>query len=362
MEENTTLKGKGRSRLKLAETEIKLLTYLEKLHLLTTDQIYRIYSEILRGKNQAYSFKNRIRKLEEYKLVKSAYYAKGFEGERFKYYSIWSEGINVLMERELLDDDYNKNQIYQRLKKRNPMHFLMTQEVVVNTLITIKNNLLIALPKGYEPKVKLGMVAPSKNLYLMRVERASKSRRLNNKGASRAKYAYNSRNSSIGKQVSKWIPIIRPDWILASESAEHNTRVKLSNIKSNADTEPLSIIESIKNDDRVRLLNIELDTGTEPWSIIEDKIWRYCLLAEKQKYEKHFVLFVLPDESFSKRTKYGNRSQRINNFINNLENDELLMKRCYEVQLSLDIVTLKEAGRAALKFLAPDLYNYTHDT
>lgn len=136
----------------------------------------------------------------------------------------------------------------------------------------------------------------------------------------------------------------------------------MSNIKSNADTEPLSIIESIENDDRVRLLNIELDTGTEPWSIIEDKIWRYCLLAEKQKYEKHFVLFVLPDESFSKRTKYGNRGQRINNFIKKLENDELLMKRCYEVQLSLDIVTLKEAGRAALKFLDPDLYNYTHDT
>lgn len=361
MKEITTLKGKGRSRLKLTETEMKLLKHLENHHLLTTDQMYRIYSEILKGKNQAYSFKNRMRKLEEYKLIKSVYYAKDFKGERFKYYSIWTEGIKVLIERELLDNNYNQNQIYQRLQKKNPMHFLMTQEVVLNAFIAIKNNMLIALPKGYKPKVKIGTMAPAKNLYLMKVERASKSRRLNNKGASHARLVSNSRNSSIGKQTSKWIPIIRPDWILNSKSEEDDTQVKLSKIKLNTDTDPLSIIESIDTDHRERFLNIELDTGTEPWSVIENKIWRYCLLAEKQKYEKHFVLFVLPDESFSKRTKYGNRSQRISNFIKNLESDELLMKRCYEVQLRLDIVTLEEAGKTALKFLNSDLYNFIND-
>ena len=331
LDDVSVIKGKGRSRLEVKTSEILLLEYLERHRLLTMAQLYKYFTQFLGEEIKEYSFKNRLRRLEEFKLVRSSSFAEGFDGERFKCCSIGTCGINLLIENGLLFEDYNKNQIYQLLEKRNKLHFLYTQEVVLNIMCTTKQRLSLPQYKHCSQTKLYSSLSPSHVPYEMWIEKASKPVAMFNKGAAHARAAqFINNNQQYKKTTGDWVTIIRPDWILKRE------------------------IDNLGQ--KTRYLNIELDTGTEPLEQLEDKVWRYCILAEQDSDRKHGVLFVLPDESFSKRTKYGDRSQRISNIRNKIFNDPLMADRLRQVKLSVGVVSLKNAGAVATNFLLPELF------
>lgn len=331
MDNVNVIKGKGRSRLEVKISEILLLEYLERHRLLTMAQLYKYFTQFLGEEIKEYSFKNRLRRLEEFKLVRSSSFADGFDGERFKYFSIGSGGINLLIENGLLFEDYNKNQIYQLLEKKNKLHFLYTQEVVLDIMCTTKQRLSLPQYKHYNQTKLFSSLAPSHVPYEMWIQKASKPVAMFNKGAAHARTAqFINNNQQYKKSNGDWVTIIRPDWILQREYDSQ--------------------------EQKIRYLNIELDTGTEPLEQLVDKVWRYCILAEQDPESKHGVLFVLPDESFSKRTKYGDRSQRITNIRDKIFKDSLMVDRLKQVKLSVGVVSLKKAGAVATKFLVPELF------
>lgn len=331
LEDVTVIKGKGRSRLEVKVEDILLLIYLENHRLLTTGQLYRYFTEVLEEKMHTNSFKNRMRRFEEFKLVRSANFAEKFDGERFKYFSIGSVGVDLLIKNRILLEDYNKNQIYQLLEKKNKLHFLFTQEVVLNVMCFIKEKMALPQYNQYSETIKYTSLSPAKAPYEMWIQKTSKPISMFNKGARHANAAqFRNNNQHYEKKNGDWVSIIRPDWILKREF--------------------------IDQEQKIRHLNIELDTGTEPLDQLEEKIWRYCILAEQDSDIQHGVLIVLPDESFSKRTKYGDRSQRIKNIKEKILNDPLIVERRKQVKLAAGVVSLKDAGLAATKFLAPELF------
>lgn len=331
MDDVNVIKGKGRSRLEVKTSEILLLEYLEHHRLLTMAQLYKYFTQFLGEEIKEYSFKNRLRRLEEFKLVRSASFAEGFEGERFKYFSIGSGGINLLIDNGLLFEDYNKNQIYQLLEKKNKLHFLYTQEVVLDIMCTTKQRLSLPQYKHYSGTQFYSSLAPYQVSYDMWIPKINKPVSMFNKGAGYAKMTqFINYNQQYKKSTGDWVTIIRPDWILKREFDNQ--------------------------EQKTIYLNIELDTGTEPLDQLVDKVWRYCILAEQDTNSKHAVLFVLPDESFSKRTKYGDRSQRITNIREKVFNDPLMADRLKQVKLSVGVVSLKKAGAVATNFLVPELF------
>lgn len=332
LDDVSVIKGKGRSRLEVKISEILLLEYLERHRLLTMAQLYKYFTQFLGEEIKEYSFKNRLRRLEEFKLVRSSSFAEGFDGERFKCFSIGTGGINLLIENGLLFEDYNKNQIYQLLEKKNKLHFLYTQEVVLNIMCTTKQRLSLPQYKHYSQTKLYSSLSPSHVPYEMWIEKASKPVAMFNKGAAHARAAqFINNNQQYKKSTGDWVTIIRPDWILKREFDNLGQKTKY--------------------------LNIELDTGTEPLEQLEDKVWRYCILAERESNSsKHGVLFVLPDESFSKRTKYGDRSQRITNIREKIFNDPLMADRIKKVNLAVGVVSLRNAGVVVTNFLVPELF------
>ncbi len=331
MEDVNVIKGKGRSRLEVKNSEILLLEYLERHRLLTMAQLYKYYTQFLGEEVKEYSFKNRLRRLEEFKLVRSANFAEDFDGERFKYFSIGTGGVEILIKNNFLPEDYNKNKIYQFLEKKNKLHFLYTQETVLNVMCIYKQRLLTPRYSKFSEIIKFDSLSPALVSYDQWIPRINKPVSMFNKGARYANTAqFMNNNQHYEKKSGDWIPIVRPDWIIRRE---------LNNQQKT-----------------IRHLNIELDTGTEPLEQIEDKIWKYILLAEEYPEQDHGVLLVLPDESFSKRTKYGDRSQRIKNIREKILKDPLIIDRSEEVKLKTGVVSLKDAGIVATKFLAPQLF------
>ena len=329
MDDVKVIKGKGRSRLEVKTSEILLLEYLERHRLLTMAQLYKYFTQFLGEEIKEYSFKNRLRRLEQFKLVRSSNFAEGFDGERFKCFSIGSGGINLLIENGLLFEDYNMNQIYQRVEKKNKLHFLYTQEVVLNFICTTKQRLLLPQYKHYSQIISYSSLAPSHVSYDMWIPKA-KPTTMFNKGAAHARAAkFVNNNQQYKKSLGKWLTIIRPDWIIKREFDSQGIQTKY--------------------------LNIELDTGTEPLDQLEDKVWRYCILAEQDPDNKHGILFVLPDESFSKRTKYGDRSQRRKNIRDKIFNDPIMVVRLKQVRLSVGVVSMKNAWAVASNFLVPEI-------
>src|SRR5690606_1655390 len=115
--------------------------FLERHRLLTLQQFYKVAVHLYDVRMKEYSFKNRIRKFEEYYLIRSKTYSEGFEGERFKYLCIGSKGIDLLIEQEFLDHSYNKTGIYKFNQKKNLIHFLATQQAVINIISDLNGEL-----------------------------------------------------------------------------------------------------------------------------------------------------------------------------------------------------------------------------
>lgn len=330
MNDKFIMKGKGKSRIEVNVGELLMLNYLEKHHLLSTEQLFKCYTKIYLSEIHPYAFKNRLRKFEEFKLVRSSNFAEGFDGERFKYYTIGTAGIDLLIKEKLLSDDYNKNRIYHRLNKKNVLHFLMTQEVVLGIKLVLEERQNMPVYKDMNFSLKTKSLSPAEYTYDIWIPKVSGTVSRNNKGANHARAAAYMKSSGSERRSGHYVSIIKPDWIMKRSFIDPN--------------------------EQSRILNIELDTGTEQWSQIEEKIWRYCIVAERNKDCKHAVVFVLPDETFSMRTKYGDRSQRIKNMYMNLEKDTKLIERMKEVNLDVGINSLKHIGRRAAIYLQPEYF------
>lgn len=330
MENIIIKKGKGRSRIEVKPSEVEMLIILERQHLLSTSQLFRYYTELCLGKSHSYAFKNRMRKFEDFKLIKSAKFAEGFDGDRFKYYTLGSAGIEILQEKGHLPDDYNKNRMYPLLNKKNVQHFLMTQEVVLRVMAAGMARLSMPAYKTKGLSLKMISLSPAEHPYDRWVSKRSGAVNRNNKGVVHARAANYTRSFSSKSEMGYTSTMIKPDWIMKRS------------------------FEGTVN--RPRVINIELDTGTEQWPQIIDKIWRYCYVAEENKDTIHVVTFVMPDETYSLRNKYGNRSQRLKNMKNSLKNDTKLQERMKEVGLLVFFGSLKDVGRAFAKFLQPEIF------
>ncbi|MFD1032924.1 replication-relaxation family protein [Metaplanococcus flavidus] len=330
MKDKIIVKGKGRSRIEITAREVWMLLYLENHHLMSTEQLFKYYTKFLMSSTHPYAFKNRLRKFEEYKIVRSANFADGFHGDRFKYYTIGAAGVDLLMQKKKLAEDYNKNQIYHRLNKKNVLHFLFTQQVVLNVFTELRKRLSMPANKDKGLSLKTMSLSPAKFPYEIWIPKVSGSISRNNSGASHARAAASMKNSNYERTSGHYATLIKPDWILERSFPESTVKTKV--------------------------LNIELDTGTEQWPQIEEKIWKYCTVAENNKDSVHALGFVLPDETFSMRTKYGDRSKRIENMMINLRKDTKLLERIKEVNLLLGIYSLKDIGKVAGKYLQPELF------
>lgn len=330
MENIILKKGKGRSRIEVKPSEVEMLIILERQHLLSTSQLFRYYTELCFGKSHSYAFKNRMRKFEDFKLIKSAKFAEGFDGDRFKYYTLGSAGIELLQENGHLPDDYNKNRMYSHLNKKNVQHFLMTQEVVLRIMAAGMARLSMPTYKTKGLSLKMISLSPAEHPYDRWVPKASGTLSRNNKGAAHARAANYTRSSSSKREMGYTSTMIKPDWIMK---------------RSFEDTV-----------NKPRVINIELDTGTEQWPQIIDKIWRYCYVAEENKDTHHLVTFVMPDETYSLRKKYGNRSLRLQNMNNSLKSDTKLQERLKEVGVYVIFRSLKDIGSVVAKILQPEIF------
>lgn len=330
MENIIIKKGKGRSRIEVKPNEVEMLIILERQHLLSTSQLFRYYTELCFGKSHSYAFKNRMRKFEDFKLIKSAKFAEGFDGDRFKYYTLGSAGIELLQEKGQLPDNYNKNRMYPLLNKKNVQHFLMTQEVVLRVML--RGMARLSMPR-YEAKglsLKMISLSPAEHPYDRWVPKGNGTFNRNNKGAAHARAANYTRSSSSKSEMGYTSTMIKPDWIMKRT------------------------FEGTEN--KPRVVNIELDTGTEQWPQIIDKVWRYCYVAEENKDTNHVVVIVMPDETYSLRNKYGDRSQRLQNMNNSLNSDTKLQERIKEVRLQVRFASLKKIDHLIASFLEPEIF------
>lgn len=136
MQDKIILKKTARQRLELTKVDLDLLAFLEQQRLLTLQQFYQAAKHLFELKITEYSFKNRVRKFEAYRLIRGEHYSKGFDEERFKFLCIGSKAVDLLIDNELLDPSYNKPKIYKFNQKKNLLHFLATQQAAINILIT----------------------------------------------------------------------------------------------------------------------------------------------------------------------------------------------------------------------------------
>lgn len=299
--EKVIIKGKGKKRLELGLSDILLIDCLFTHQVLKTDQLYKFYTEYLFEKIHPYSFKNRLRKFEEYHLVRSDTFAEEFDGDRFKYYSLGAAGADLLIEQELLPSNFNKKSIYKHLKKENLLHFLGATQAAINilcALAAIQDSGFDSLPPSQHPYEEwvpnIRAVGPTMN-----------------RGARQAAAANRNWNPDYKKRQGKWMTIVRPDWIISKE----------------------------KENQEKRYLNIEFDTGSESLDTLQEKLWKYHLLAEYRPNEKHIVMFVLPDESYSKHYNFkeiDKRAGKIESLFSTVENTE----RSKEVGLTVCVTTL----------------------
>lgn len=315
--ENVVLK-KGRKRLELKPLEVEALSFLENQRALTLNQYYEFCYHVLDYEITEYAFKNRIRKLEEFKVIRSKSFADGFEGERFKYLSVGAAGVDLLIKMKRLPTNYNKRKIYTFLEKENLYHYFATQQVIIDFYRRMKEvtkrdarkiiKSLSAAQNPYKfwvPNVNHKSMVPG----LKRAQMAMRQQAIT--------WNHNHSNKSTGQYVSSVIP----DWILHHEYKSLQATI-----------------------------HIELDTGTETLEELELKALRYLNLAERNPQAKMGVVFVLPDETFMAGKKFGNRDKRIQNIKSCLIHNQKLLEKLKERQLIMWVVPLKKAAIAIEQF------------
>ncbi|MDN4493089.1 replication-relaxation family protein [Ureibacillus aquaedulcis] len=329
MTERIVLRKGNRQRLELSTIDLHVLAFLEQQRMLTVQQLYQVSTILFKQEMKDYSFKNRLRKWEEYKLIRSDFYNNGFDGERFKYVCIGSKGIDVLMEQKILDPTYNKQKIYKFNQKKNIIHYLATQQAALNILFILNRKILMSL----DGKVrKYGMVynmnlfshPPSAFPYEEWIPDIRNFHQ-HNKGAYHSKVAkYMSHSHSSSQQSGKTMTIVKPDWII---------RLK-------------------PNKEKELFINIELDTGSEQIDTLVEKVFNYAILAENNPSEQHYVCFIIADKSFSIRSRFGDGIKRAKNIIERFKADNAVMKRIKETGIIPLIQPLKNADRKLVNLLS----------
>jgi hypothetical protein len=76
---------------------------------------------------------------------------------------------------------------------------------------------------------------------------------------------------------------------------------------------------------------------------LEEKVWRYCIVAEQEPHLQHTVFFVLPDETFSSRLNMEIVVNAFKYHAENLEKTEDLPRR-REANLIALALSLKYVG------------------
>lgn len=319
MKDKIIIKKNARQRLEVTKSDLQLLLFLEQQRMLTLQQFYQAAIHLFEMESSEYSFKNRVRKFEEYHLIRGEHYSEGFEGERFKYLCIGSKAIDLLIENELLDNSYNKSKIYKFNQKKNLMHFLATQQAVINILISL-NTKCIRNPNTDEIKYpilyKLTSFShsPATFSYTEWI-RKDKNLHRQNTGAYHANVAkYMSGNMSSTKIHGSTMTIVKPDWIIELKGSKEI---------------------------RDAIINIELDMGTEPIETLAQKVFKYALLAEKNQDKLHIMNIVIADNSFSNRSTLSNGVGRTENIIKRFNADTAVINRVKESGLKIIVRPLK---------------------
>ncbi|TSI07652.1 replication-relaxation family protein [Lysinibacillus sp. BW-2-10] len=321
MQEKIILKKGKRQRLELTIVDLNLLAFLERQRLLTLQQFYQAAKNLFDLKITEYAFKNRVRKFEEYHLIRGNQYSVGFEGERFKYLCIGSKAVDLLIEYELLDSSYNKDKIYKFNQKKNLMHFLTTQQAVINLLTSLDTE-IISGPNTNEIKyfilydVTTFSYSPATYPYTEWI-RKEKNLYQQNSGAYHAnvaKYMTGTGNNSSTQLYGSTMTIVKPDWIIEING---------------------------KKESKNAIINIELDMGTEPIETLAQKVFKYALLAEKNRDKLHIMNIVVADNSFSNRSTLSNGIGRSKNIVNQFNKDFAVLKRIRESGLKVIVRPLK---------------------
>ncbi|WP_102694157.1 replication-relaxation family protein [Rummeliibacillus pycnus] len=331
MQDKIILKKNSRQRLELNKVDLELLTFLEHQRLLTLQQFYQVAKHLFNIKMTEYSFKNRVRKFEDYHLIRGENYSEGFDGERFKYLCIGSKAVDLLIENELLDNSYTKSKIYKFNQKKNILHYLATQQAAINLLIGL-NGELIRDPNTDE--VKYPMLynvtsfshSPATFSYTEWI-RNDKNLHRQNAGAYHASVAkYMIGNKSSTQIHGSTMTIVKPDWIIEIKGSESK-----------------KIMDAI--------INIELDMGTEPFETLAQKVFKYALLAEKNRNKLHIMDIVIADNSFSNRSTFSDGIRRTNNIFKRFNADPAVIKRAQESGLKIIVRPLKLNVEAVYKTL-----------
>ncbi|WP_338754872.1 hypothetical protein [Bacillus sp. FJAT-52991] len=306
---------KGRKRLELKQLEVEALSFLENQRALTLTQYYEFCYYVLDYDITEYAFKNRIRKLEEFKIVRAKNFVDGFEGERFKYISVGAAGVDLLIQTKRLPTDYNKRKIYTFLEKENLYHYFATQQVVIDFYRRIK----MFYKRDMSNIIK--SLIPSQSPYKMWV---SYKKLTNNTsripGLSRFQ-AVEKKTQPYNKPTGEYVPCVVADWILHAEKKEENTIL-------------------------MKTAHIELDTGSESLDELEYKVLRYLNLAESNPNATIAVFFILPDETYLAGKKFGNRDKRVENIRKHFSNNPKLIKRIKESNLLVCVYPLRKADIA----------------
>lgn len=92
---------------------------------------------------------------------------------------------------------------------------------------------------------------------------------------------------------------------------------------------------------RDAIINIELDMATEPIETLAQKVFKYALLAQKNKDILHIMDIVIIDKSFSNRSKFSNGIGRTNNIIERFKADSAVVRRIKESGLKVIVRPLK---------------------
>jgi hypothetical protein len=309
MQEKIILRKGPRQRLELSETDIMLLAFLEQQRMLTNQQLYHT-ATVLFGMNILdYSFKNRLRKFEDYKLIRSEFYRNGFDGEHFKFTSIGTKGIDLLIEHNILNDSYNKQKIYKFNNKKNLIHFLATQQAALNILFSLNKKVIVPVKEIYKSynllyDSNLFSHSPATIPYEEWIP-DYKNLHLQNKGAYHTKIAGYMTTSKSKRSSGKTMTIVKPDWIIRLKPA------------------PKKEI----------FLNIELDTGSEPIETLIEKAFNYSLLAENNPSEQHYMCIIVIDNTFANCSRFSNGKKRATNLINRFNDDSAVKKRIKESNL-----------------------------
>ncbi|MFZ0579489.1 MAG: replication-relaxation family protein, partial [Psychrobacillus psychrotolerans] len=146
-----------------------------------------------------------------------------------------------------------------------------------------------------------------------------------NSGAYHASVAKHMKGNKSSTQIhGSTMTIVKPDWI-----------IELKGSKGIRDA----------------IINIELDMGTEPIETLAQKVFKYALLAEKNRDKLHIMDIVIADNSFSNRTTLSNGIGRTENIVKRFNADSAVINRAKESGLKIIVRPLRHNVKAVYEAL-----------